>query len=347
MQDALRRKILMFGDRNDAPNIEKPCESDQTGQQPLSSVVLRFGTSERMLHWTIAIPFVVCLLTAVVLVAVYNLAPLLGFRDLFSWVHRIAGVLLIILPPYVVIRHWRDYKAYFRNIKEAWVWRKSDVKWLFLMGPATFSKNVSLPEQGKFNAGQKLNFMMVTITYPLLIITGLMIWPPGIPLWPWLVHFALAVFATPFVLGHIYMAAVNPSTRKSFTGMVTGFVDRQYAKHHHGRWYRENFEGDQKIEEHPAEAVDPSRLRAVMRCSSCNESLSTSWSWLLRKISEVDRIFCPNCGMGMSLISAINDPKLLRWLLAQLQGKSDRDTLVISRRASPVTEHHESKRLIK
>ena len=33
-----------------------------------------------------------------------------------------------------------------------------------------------------------------------------------------------------------------PASRKGLSGMMTGFVDRQWAKHHYRRWYREHHE---------------------------------------------------------------------------------------------------------
>lgn len=37
------------------------------------------------------------------------------------------------------------------------------------------------------------------------------------------------------------MALVNPDTRRGLNGMITGSVDRHWASHHYGRWYREHF----------------------------------------------------------------------------------------------------------
>ncbi len=204
--------------------------------------VLRFRASERRLHWAIAIPFLVCYTTALILVVVYNPDPLRPYRDVVSWTHRISGLCLIVFPLLAVFRSVGDFRVHFYNIKQAWVWIFDDLKWLSLMGLAAIFRRISLPEQGKFNAAQKLNFMMVMSTYPLYIVTGLTMWLTGAALLAWLVHFFMAVVATPFILGHIFMATIPSSTRKGLQGMFSGFVDRQWAKHHHRRWYREVFE---------------------------------------------------------------------------------------------------------
>ena len=45
--------------------------------------------------------------------------------------------------------------------------------------------------------------------------------------------------AIPLVLGHLYMAMLNPSTRHSLRGMVLGTVRRDWAREHHAKWERE------------------------------------------------------------------------------------------------------------
>jgi formate dehydrogenase gamma subunit len=199
----------------------------------------------------------VCYATAVVLVAVYNPSPQRPLRALVSWTHRLSGVCLFAFPLWTIVRHWSDVAIHRRNIGEAWRWTLADLKWLFLMGPAMVSQKVALPEQGKFNAAEKINFMVLTATVPVYLLTGLMIWTHQFAFPAWIVHFLLALAATPLLLGHVFMATVNPDTRVGLSGMITGFVDRHWAAHHYGRWYRENF-GDPVTPPAP-EAANPFR----------------------------------------------------------------------------------------
>ena len=76
------------------------------------------------------------------------------------------------------------------NIKCAWLWSLNDLKWLALMGIAAVSKKVVLPEQGKFNAAEKVNFMSVMVACPIFIATGAMIWMHQLAWAAWLVHAA-------------------------------------------------------------------------------------------------------------------------------------------------------------
>ena len=208
---------------------------------PLPVEILRFRTSERQLHWAIAVPFMICFATALVLVAVYNPAPTRPFRAVFSWTHRLSGACLFLLPLWIVFRHRRDFDLHFYNIRTAWRWRLDDVKWLLLTGLSMVDKRVVLPDQGKFNAGEKLNFMFLTASYPLFLLTGFLIWLPGVAFASWILHLSLAALATPLILGHVFMATVNPDTKVGLQGMITGYVNRRWAQHHYAHWYREHF----------------------------------------------------------------------------------------------------------
>jgi len=183
----------------------------------------------------------VCYATALVLVTVYNPDPTRPFRSVFSWVHRLSALCLIVLPVWTLLANRRDAALHAGNIRTAWRWRLDDIKWLALMGPATLNKRIVLPPQDKFNAAEKINFMVLTATVPLYAITGVMIWLHGVAYVSWLIHLSMAAAATPLMFGHIFMATVNPDTRVGLSGMLTGYVDRHWAQHHYGRWFDEHF----------------------------------------------------------------------------------------------------------
>jgi formate dehydrogenase subunit gamma len=208
---------------------------------PLPLEILRFKKCERQLHWAIAVPFIICYATAVVLVVVYNPAPTRAFRAVFSWTHRLSGACLFLLPLWTVLRHRHEFDVHFHNVRTAWRWTLEDVKWLFLTGLSIVNKRVVLPDQDKFNAGEKLNFMFLTASYPLFLVTGFLIWLPGVAFASWILHLSLAALATPLIVGHIFMATVNPDTRVGLQGMISGYVNRRWAQHHYRLWYNERF----------------------------------------------------------------------------------------------------------
>ena len=113
---------------------------------------------------------------------------------------------------------------------------------------AAVNSKVKLPDQGKFNAAEKINFMVLMGTYPLYIATGAL-------------HLADARRLSVLDLLHVLMAlhghAADPGAhvhglidrggRPGLTGMITGYVDRQWAKHHYRHWYREHHEADEAV----------------------------------------------------------------------------------------------------
>lgn len=215
-------------------------------QPPAESRILRFARSERMLHWAIAGPFLVSLATALILVVIYNPDRTRPLRGFFSGIHRVSGVALMVLPMLVTLKSRRDVRIHLYNIKQAWTWIFDDFKWLALMLLAAMSSKIKLPEQGKFNAAEKLNFMVLLATYPLYLVTGLMMWITRVTPLAWLLHFFMALLAMPLILGHLYMALISPSGRPGLQGMFSGFVGRHWARHHYRRWYREHHEAGEE-----------------------------------------------------------------------------------------------------
>src|SRR5512143_2619734 len=63
-----------------------------------STLILRFRESERMLHWSIAVPFTILFVTGMVLMFVYNLPSEGISRQVFVWTHKIGGGLMIFFP---------------------------------------------------------------------------------------------------------------------------------------------------------------------------------------------------------------------------------------------------------
>jgi formate dehydrogenase gamma subunit len=170
---------------------------------------------------------------------IYNSDPHRPIRTLLSWIHRGSGICLTVLPLLAIYRSKHDLRIHFYNIKQAWTWVVDDVKWLFLLLLSGVSKRVKLPEQGKFNAAEKINFMVLMTTYPLYILTGLLIWLTHVAFLSWVLHVLMAMFAAPLILGHMYMALIARSGRPGLSGMFSGLVPRDWARHHYGHWYRE------------------------------------------------------------------------------------------------------------
>jgi formate dehydrogenase subunit gamma len=227
------------------PAQESPPAAAAQEAPALEDRILRFHVSERMLHWAIAIPFVICATTGLILLGFYDLHATGVSRNILSWTHRLGGLGLITLPLLSALKNIRDYRLHLKNIRHACTWTMNDFKWVILFGPAAFSSRIKLPDQHKFNAAEKVNFIVQLCTYPLFVVTGVILCLPEINFLAWIVHVGIALLAIPLIVGHIYMALINPSTRPGLGGMLSGLVNREWAKHHYHTWYRENFTPEQ------------------------------------------------------------------------------------------------------
>jgi formate dehydrogenase subunit gamma len=250
----------------------------------VTSKILRFRKSERLLHWALAVPFLFCLMSAIVLFVFYNPDPSRPYRNLFAVVHRIAGIAFVVLPALAILISKRDFKVHFYNIAQAWRWTLDDIKWLLMMGLASINKKIVLPEQGKFNAAEKLNFMYLMLSYPMYILTGFYIWETEGAFIAWNLHVLVALLALPLILGHIFMATINAGSRVGLSGMFSGYVDRHWAKHHYGKWFREQFEQNGK--KAPVKNEAPSRKKNKTEVRPANNVAKTKTSVTRSSVTE-------------------------------------------------------------
>ncbi|MEZ4457054.1 MAG: hypothetical protein R2882_10980 [Gemmatimonadales bacterium] len=128
--------------------------------------ILRFLDSERALHWALAVPFLLLYFSAAMMLVFWGEPQPRTMRAAFATFHKLAGIGLLVLPPLALLRGRREWRVHLANVREAWSWDRSDIHWLMLIPIAAVNHRVTLPDQGKFNAAEKLNFMMLSATYP-------------------------------------------------------------------------------------------------------------------------------------------------------------------------------------
>lgn len=198
------------------------------------ALVRRFGRTEIVYHWAQAVPYLFLAGTGSALLA-HHFRPLgPEARETLRLVHLVTAALQVALPLLVALAG--DTRALLANAREAWVWRRDDLVWLWRMHLKPFFPELELPPVGKFNAGQKVNFMLVMVAIPTFAASGLVMWlVPGVLL-AWYVHLATFAVSMPMLGVHLFMATLNPSTRHAMRAMVVGTVSREWAAHHHGAW---------------------------------------------------------------------------------------------------------------
>lgn len=207
----------------------------------MAQEVERYRKPTRILHWIHSGAFVVLFLTGLILF-IPGLS-MLAQDSITRIIHRIA-VVLFVAAPFIYIP--MNFKATMRGIKEAFTWGSDDLEWL-RAAPRYYFLNdeEAMPPQGHMNTGQKLWWLMVLVLGGLFFITGLIMWvfkeaAPGALLeWMVLVHDVAFIAAGCMFFVHIYLSVIHPLMKGSLNSMTKGKVSADYAKSHHGKWYRE------------------------------------------------------------------------------------------------------------
>ena len=198
----------------------------------------RFSGFHRAAHWLIAIPYMILMVSGG-LIALHHLhwfdSPSTASLDrLHRWTGWafVAIVIQLTLAAFVG-GHW---KGVGRDFLSWLVQRPSDILWLLLVPlNALFPRLIHLPAAGRFNAGQKLHGLYITIAIIGFIVTGvLMILVPGW-LTVWRIHVLLFCGAFAFLCLQIFLALINPSTRAALSGIFSGNVPHHYVANHHAR----------------------------------------------------------------------------------------------------------------
>ena len=196
--------------------------------------IVRERLSARLVHWSVALTFFVCLLTGLPIWTSYLglLAYLFGGLSVCRLLHPWAGVAFA-ASSLLMFRQWvsqmlltpADRKFITpRGMLEYFQYRNDDA------------------EVGKYNGGQKMLFWAAALGTVGLLATGLVMWFPlsfgqGLREASYILHDVAFSLFFAMIIGHIYLGtAAEPGTFRSIT---RGTVTKSWARLHHPRWYRE------------------------------------------------------------------------------------------------------------
>jgi formate dehydrogenase subunit gamma len=197
--------------------------------------LLRHPVYTRVLHWTVAISFILSLLSGF---AIYSpwlyrwLTPLFGGGPMTRFLHPWFGLAFTIA-----------FVFQFLNWFAPMHWTSRDSRWMRRMRAYVSNKELVEPaDVGFFNAGQKLYFWTIALSAVLFLITGLLLWfDHVVPRWvvavSYVVHDLSALVMLAGFIIHIYEGtAAQPGT---FQSMTDGTVTQEWAWTHHPAWYEE------------------------------------------------------------------------------------------------------------
>jgi formate dehydrogenase subunit gamma len=186
---------------------------------PTGRKIERFTPFERSAHWANAIAFCILAISGLVMAfGQYVLMPVIG-QTLFGYLtyllknaHNFAGPLFAVSLIVVMFTFVRD------NLPA-----KGDLDWL-LKGGGLFSKEH--PKAGRFNAGEKMVFWGGVFFLGLIVVASGLVMDKPVP--------GLNSERATTQTAHIYLGSIG--TEGTYQGMKTGYVDENWAKHHHELW---------------------------------------------------------------------------------------------------------------
>ena len=196
--------------------------------------LLRHPAYTRLLHWLVAIAFVLSLLSGFALYSPWLfrfLTPVFGGGPMTRFLHPWFGLFFDIF-----------FFFQFLNWLTPMLWTDADSRWLKRIKQyATNEDRLECEEVGFFNGGQKLYFWVIVLSGLLFLITGLLMWFDNV-VGSWIVavsyvvHDLAALLMLAGFIIHIYEGTAHqPGT---FQSMIAGTVMEKWAWTHHPAWYR-------------------------------------------------------------------------------------------------------------
>jgi formate dehydrogenase subunit gamma len=214
-------------------------------------IVDRYTVGARINHWITA--------TSLVLLAISGLAlfhPSLFFlTDLFG-----GGSNTRMIHPWIGVVLFFGFLGLFLRFWKLNLWKREDGTWMARLRDVLTAHDENLPEIGKYNAGQKMVFWLMSVLIIVLISSGLVIWDQYFSAYTTveqkriavLIHALAAIVIICVWIVHVYAAIW---VRGTISAMTRGRVTGGWAWRHHRKWLRElvTGKGDRNTRATPAE----------------------------------------------------------------------------------------------
>lgn len=193
----------------------------------------RYTAAERANHWVVGICFILLALSGLAFFhpAFFPLAQIFG-----------GGVWARILHPFIGVVMALSFLALFLRFRALNAMTPADREWLGRIREMVDGDDHNMPEQGKYNGGQKALFWALSLCVLLLTLSGIAIWRAyfgfdiGLVRLGAVVHAATAAVMIALIMVHVYAAIWVKGTLRA---MWYGSVTRGWARQHHRGWYRQ------------------------------------------------------------------------------------------------------------
>lgn len=196
--------------------------------------VVRYSFRERLMHWVSGFSYVYLLMTGLAIWSPYLawMAVILGGLTLSRAVHPWVGVIFFIS----VLWMYRIWASEMRTTER-------DREWWRALRHYIRNEDDQVPDEDRFNGGQKSLFWGFFWCGIVLFLTGLILWEPD---WvPWslsflrlaavILHPIAALVTIALFIVHVYMGTAVE--RGAFSSIVRGDVSRTWASRFHRLWY--------------------------------------------------------------------------------------------------------------
>jgi formate dehydrogenase subunit gamma len=203
-------------------------------RQPPGTIA-RYTTAARINHWITAGTLILLALSGMALFhpVLFFLSALFGGGAYDRTIHPWFGVVLLVSFFLLFIRFVRHN-----------LWSSDDTRWMGALRHVLTNDEEHAPEVGRYNAGQKLVFWLMTLLILLLFVTGIVIWDTYFfgfttieqKRVAQLAHSLAAVAIISVWIVHVYAALW---VRGSVRGMTRGTVTAGWSWRHHRKWLRE------------------------------------------------------------------------------------------------------------
>ncbi len=198
--------------------------------------LLRWNVFERVLHWYVAILFVILMISGLsLLYGRVALIPVIG-KDAFAAYAGLCKTLHNYLGPFFAAGLVLMLLVWLKDN----IVRAHDLQW-FAKGGGIIGKGH--PSAGKCNGGEKAWYWLLVVVGLAMVASGLVLDFPqygqdrGQMQLAHVIHAASSLVVCAFFLGHLYIGTIG--TEGALEGMVNGRVDEQWAKQHHDLWFEE------------------------------------------------------------------------------------------------------------
>jgi formate dehydrogenase gamma subunit len=202
----------------------------------------RFVLAERLAHWLYALFFLVAFVSGVLMWLPATREWMGGTRFTVSRYHAAIGLAMVLVPLLVMVV--LDRRRLRADLREVDLWDGDDRRWFGLALRGYTLRGRAMPAQGRLNAGQKANVVLVAAMAVGFAVTGgILMHKDGLPAWLvsralWL-HGFLAIASVALFLGHLAHVFLTKHGRVYLGAMVRGTLPEGLARERHRRWWEE------------------------------------------------------------------------------------------------------------